>query len=116
MSGYLLWTNPFGHLSIEALPNYYVYTSQCFFIISNPQLLPQFYLGLSVCYLFVAIGWFALSAKHWDRLLGLQNCIAGVIALGMIEATVLYFTYLIFNQKGEKCTAFLILCYILSYF
>jgi len=36
-------------------------------------------------FLFLAIIWFILSARHWKDLVPLQYCIAGVIALGMIE-------------------------------
>jgi len=45
--------------------------------------------------------WFVLSARHWRQLLPLQYCIAGVIALGMIEGATWYFEFLALNLEGE---------------
>merc|ERR1712137_146032 len=45
--------------------------------------------------------WIVLSAVHWSRLLLLQNCIAAVIGLGMIECITWYFDFLSYNHSGE---------------
>jgi len=52
--------------------------------------------------LIVAFIWFILSLKRWHQLLKLQYCIAGVIALGMIESATLYFENLGYNISGQN--------------
>merc|ERR1712232_1227267 len=49
----------------------------------------------------VGVIWIILSAIHWSKLLMLQNCIAGVIFLGMVECITWYFDFLSYNITGN---------------
>jgi hypothetical protein len=77
------WKNPFGHLSADKFPFLFVYGV------------------LAGAYIVTAIIWFVLTARHWREILSLQHCIAGVIALGILESTIWYFQYLVYNLEGE---------------
>jgi len=57
---------------------------------------------MALLYLFVGIYWLVLSLKHKSQILKLQNYIAGVIFLGVIEMATLYFDYLGYNISGEN--------------
>jgi len=45
--------------------------------------------------------WLIFSAIHWTQLLMLQNCISGVIFLGMVECMTWYFDFLSYNSNGH---------------
>jgi len=55
---------------------------------------------MSIFYTVLALIWFIFSAIHWKQILPIQNCIAGVIGLGMIECSTWYFEYLNYNMTG----------------
>jgi len=98
LNGKVVFMNPFGYLPGELY--YYL----------------PFYLSLSLVYLLIGIIWFILSAKYWKQLLKLQNWIAAVIALGMLEMATLYFDNLGYNNSGENYVAAMIVGVIVSTF
>jgi len=61
-----------------------------------------FFATMSLCYLGIGLIWFVLCFRYWKELLRLQNCISGVIALGMIETATWYFDYVSFNATGVR--------------
>jgi len=83
VSGMVTWQNPYGNLSGELYP----------FI--------PFYGVISVVYLGLGIIWFVLCVMHWRELLPLQMCIAGVMALGMMECVIWYFDFYFENLSGS---------------
>jgi len=60
--------------------------------------------------------WFALTAFHWKKILPIQHCIAGVVALGMIESATWYFEYLNYNMTGVYHLGAIILGILVSTF
>lgn len=56
---------------------------------------------MTIAYLVVGLIWIILSAIHWSHLLMLQNCIAGVIFLGMVECITWCFDFLLYNITGN---------------
>jgi hypothetical protein len=56
---------------------------------------------MTIAYLIVGIFWLILSAIHWKQLLALQNCIAVVIFLGMVECITWYSDFLSYNLRGN---------------
>mmetsp|Transcript_3288 Transcript_3288/g.5405 ORF Transcript_3288/g.5405 Transcript_3288/m.5405 type:complete len:491 (-) Transcript_3288:20-1492(-) len=83
ITGEVSWMNPFGHLSAELYPFLY------------------FFAIMTVAYMVVGVIWIILSAIHWSKLLMLQNCISGVILLGMVECVTWYFDFLSYNITGN---------------
>lgn len=83
VKGNIIWRNPYGHLSGD----------QFYFL--------SFYGRLCVIYMILGLIWFVLSAIHYDKLLVIQNWIAGVIGLGMIETATWYFEYYNYNLTGD---------------
>jgi len=96
VDGIVTFMNPYGYLNGELF--YYL----------------PFYGIISLVYLVLGIFWFVLSLKHRSQLLKLQNCIAGVIALGMIESATLYFDNLGYNNIGENFIGAMIVGVIVS--
>jgi hypothetical protein len=96
MSGAITIMNPYGYLPGELWYQ-----------------LP-FYGVLALSYLVVGFAWLVLSIKHWKQLLTIQNYIAGVIALGMIETATLYFDDLGYNISGENYVGAMIVGVIVS--
>lgn len=84
LDGSTLWMNPYGFLPGELY-----------------HLLP-FYGAMSLLYLSLGVLWLILCARYWRELLRLQNCISGVIALGMVETATWYFDYVSFNASGTR--------------
>jgi len=84
IDGSTLWMNPYGFLPGELF-----------------HFLP-FYGCMSLLYLALGVLWFILCARYWRELLRLQNCISGVIALGMVETATWYFDYVSFNSTGTR--------------
>jgi len=80
-SGTIAFMNPFGYLPGNLWPN-----------------LP-FYGVMALLYIAIGIYWLVLTLKHKSHL-KLHNCIAGVIALGVIEMGALYFGDLSYNISG----------------
>ena len=56
---------------------------------------------MTIAYMIIGLIWIILSGIHWSRLLMLQNCIAGVIFLGMVECITWYFDFLSYNITGN---------------
>merc|ERR1712137_197376 len=83
INGTISWMNPFGNLSAELYP--FVW----------------FFALMTIFYLVIGVIWMILSAIYWNQLLVLQNCIAGVIFLGMVECITWYFDFLSYNIGGE---------------
>lgn len=96
INGHVVWKNPYGHLPGD---QYYM--------------MPVYGL-LSLLYLGLAIVWFVLSAMHWRKLLMVQNCVAGVIALGMMESTTWYFVLKDYNINGQYQTGSVIVAILIS--
>lgn len=84
IDGSTLWMNPYGFLPGELY-----------------HFMP-FYGVMSLMYLSLGVLWFILCARYWRELLRLQNCISGVIALGMVETATWYFDYVSFNSTGTR--------------
>jgi len=84
IDGSTLWMNPYGFLPGELF-----------------HFMP-FYGVMSLLYLSLGVLWFILCARYWRELLRLQNCISGVIALGMVETATWYFDYVSFNTSGTR--------------
>ena len=84
IDGSTVWMNPYGFLPGELF-----------------HLLP-FFGVMSLVYLGLGVLWSVLCARYWRELLRLQNCISGVIALGMVETATWYFDYVSFNSTGTR--------------
>lgn len=97
IDGKVTFMNPYGYLNGEM----YYYMPVC--MKSFLLICYQFYLSLAIFYFLFVIVWLVLSFKHRRLMLTLQNCIAGVIFLGFIEALTLYFDDLGYNISGENC-------------
>jgi hypothetical protein len=87
VDGKLIFMNPYGYLSADSYP------------------LMPFYAIESAIYVCLGIFWLILSLKYRRELLTLQNCIGGVIVLGVIEGATLYFNDLGYNISGQNYTA-----------
>eukprot|EP01116_Phalansterium_solitarium_P023148 TRINITY_DN7966_c0_g1_i3.p1 TRINITY_DN7966_c0_g1~~TRINITY_DN7966_c0_g1_i3.p1 ORF type:complete len:553 (+),score=128.31 TRINITY_DN7966_c0_g1_i3:164-1822(+) len=75
-----------------------------------------FFGAMALVYLLFGIIWFIMSARHFRELLKLQNAIAGVIALGMVEMATWYFDNLGYNQHGRNYIGAMIVGVIVSTF
>lgn len=83
INGDVSWINPFGHLSADLYP--YLW----------------FFGLMTLLYLVLGAIWMVLSALHWKELLMLQNCVAAVIFLGMVECVTWYFDFITYNYSGN---------------
>jgi hypothetical protein len=61
-----------------------------------------FYGFLSFVYLVFAIIWGVLSYRWWKEVFAIQNCIAGVIVLGAVEAFIWYIFFWDWNSSGSR--------------
>ena len=89
------WMNPYGHLSGHLYPLY------------------PFYGVVAFAHLVLACFWLVSSLRHLENLMPLQAWITGLIAVGMLEATIWYFDYHSENSSGLprfSVTAFALSC------
>lgn len=59
-----------------------------------------FYLSLSLMYVAIGITWAILCFIHRDQLMPLQLWISSVLAIAMIETTLMYFHFVDWNESG----------------
>lgn len=59
-----------------------------------------FFGALSICYTIIGVAWLILCGMYYSQLMNLQTWISAVLALGMIEATIMYSHYLHWNDLG----------------
>ncbi|KAL5714500.1 hypothetical protein ACHQM5_016451 [Ranunculus cassubicifolius] len=84
MSGKTLWKNPEGFLPGRMAP------------------LMRFYILMSIAYVVLSVLWFSQYIRFRNDILQIQNCIALVIALGLLEMTLWCFDYAYFNNTGTR--------------
>jgi len=68
-----------------------------------------FYGWLSLCYAVLALIWMGLSLRMWREIFHIQNCIAGVIALGLVEAFLWWLFFNDWNASGNRSKVFFVL-------
>jgi len=73
-----------------------------------------FYGYLSVVYVILAVTWSCFSLRWWKELFGLQNCIFGVICLGLAESLVCYWSLRVWNHTGERSTLLFVICILFT--
>jgi len=73
-----------------------------------------FYGQLSLFYVTIAVGWMIKSFRSWQTLFAIQNCIAVVILLGIVEAFLWWLLYNDWNNSGSKSTALVYLSILAS--
>ena len=78
------WRNPYGYLPGEL---YYFM---------------PFFGMMTLAYLGLGLVWGVQCWRHWNQLLPLQMCIAGVVLLGLLEASTWYLDYASFNRGGSR--------------
>lgn len=61
-----------------------------------------FYGMLTLIYMGLAFCWMMFSLRFWKELMGIQNCIMGVILLGLIESFVWWQFFESWNSSGER--------------
>jgi hypothetical protein len=61
-----------------------------------------FYGYLSLGYVFLALTWFALSLRYWREIFHIQNCITGVIFLGLVESFLWWIFFNDWNANGSR--------------
>ncbi|CAN4089163.1 unnamed protein product [Withania somnifera] len=86
VEGKTIWKNPTGYLPGRMAP------------------LMNFYGFMSLAFVSLGIFWFSQYARFWREIIPLQNCIALVITLGMLEMAFWYFDYAEFNETGVRPT------------
>lgn len=84
VTGLTIWMNPYGYLPGQA----YGFMG--------------FYGDMALVYLFVGLIWFVLNAVYFKEVFALQNYIALVLALCMIEMATWYFDYHNLNTTGLR--------------
>ena len=106
INGTISWMNPFGQLSADLYPYLWVHLSPFFsdffnFYSLSLDFFLQFFAFATIGYMVLGLFWIVLSAIHWKLLLPLQNAIAIVIFLGMVECLTWYFDFLTYNHLGN---------------
>jgi hypothetical protein len=61
-----------------------------------------FYGWLSAAYVFLAVAWFGLSLRYWREIFHIQNCITGVIFLGLVESFLWWIFFNDWNSSGSR--------------
>eukprot|EP00928_Gymnodinium_smaydae_P070972 TRINITY_DN54687_c0_g1_i1.p1 TRINITY_DN54687_c0_g1~~TRINITY_DN54687_c0_g1_i1.p1 ORF type:complete len:543 (-),score=96.07 TRINITY_DN54687_c0_g1_i1:48-1601(-) len=61
-----------------------------------------FYGWLSLGYTLLGVVWFGLSLRYWRDLFHIQNCISGVIFLGLVEAFLWWIFFNDWNSTGNR--------------
>jgi hypothetical protein len=61
-----------------------------------------FYGWLSLAYVFLAVTWFGLSLRFWREIFHIQNCITGVIFLGLVESFLWWIFFNDWNSSGSR--------------
>jgi hypothetical protein len=64
-----------------------------------------FYLTLFICYLIVGLTWLVLCLFYADQLMPLQIWISAVLAVGMVETSMLFAHFMNWNDEGRPALA-----------
>jgi hypothetical protein len=86
ISGKTEWRNPYGYLP-----------GDLFGFLS-------FFSRLAAFYIVIGVIWAIACARHWKKLMLLQNCVVIVLALGMMETALRYYDLAQFNRFGTRGT------------
>lgn len=73
-----------------------------------------FYGWLLLVYVGLAVIWMGLSVRWWKELFNIQNCIAFVIAFGLLEAFLWYIFYNDWNHTGVRGKFFFVAAILLT--
>jgi len=98
---YILWLSNCGNVSSGVLSGSVVVKNPYGFLPGNEYHKMPFYGWLGILYMMLACIWLSLSVWWWRELFSIQNCIAGVILLGLVESFLWYGFFSDWNSAGN---------------
>lgn len=98
---YILWVSNCGNVNGAVVSGSIVVKNPYGFLPGNEYHKMPFYGWLGILYMALAGIWLSLSIWWWKELFSIQNCIAGVILLGLVESFLWYAFFADWNSSGN---------------